>query len=97
MGGEEDSDQFQIIGIVSDVQEGAQEEALEYTEALVSQTGADYSHLLLNQSIYMALLGDVSAVPTTFFVNEKGEVLDTVVGSMDKASWKEKVDAFLEE
>lgn len=97
LAGEYDPDQFQIIGIVSDVQEGAQEEAVEYAEALVSQTGAEYSHLLLNQSLFMALLRDVSAVPTTFFVDENGEVLDTIVGAMDKTAWKEKIDAFLEE
>ena len=43
------------------------------------------------------MLSGVSAVPTTFFVNEKGEVLDTVVGAMDKDSWKEKIDGLLKE
>ncbi len=94
--GEYDPVQFQVIGIVSDVQEGADEEMTEYASDLVSQTGADYPHLLLNESLYMSLLRDVSAVPTTFFVDENGEVLDTVVGAMDKSEWKEKIDAFLE-
>lgn len=97
LAGEYDAEQFQIIGIVSDVQEGAGEEAVEYAAALVSQTGADYVHLLLNESLYRAMLGGVSAVPTTFFVDENGEVLDTVVGALDKASWKEKIDGLLEE
>ncbi|MDE7187349.1 MAG: TlpA family protein disulfide reductase [Lachnospiraceae bacterium] len=97
LAGEYDAGQFQIIGIVSDVQEGAGEEAVEYATALVSQTGADYMHLLLNESLYRAMLGGVSAVPTTFFVDENGEVLDTIVGAMDKSAWKEKIDAFLEE
>lgn len=96
LAGEYDAEQFQIIGIVSDVQEGAEEEAVEYAAALVSQTGADYVHLLLNESLYRAMLGGVSAVPTTFFVDENGEVLDTVVGALDKASWKEKIDGLLE-
>lgn len=95
--GEYETDEFQIIGIVSDVQEGADADAVEYAAALVSQTGADYPHLLLNESLFRSMLSGVSAVPTTFFVNEKGEVLDTVVGARDKASWKEKIDAFLEE
>lgn len=43
------------------------------------------------------MLSGVSAVPTTFFVNENGEILDTVVGAMDKDSWKEKIDGLLEE
>lgn len=97
LAGEYDAEQFQIIGIISDVQEGTGEEAVEYATALVSQTGADYVHLLLNESLYRAMLGGVSAVPTTFFVDENGEVLDTIVGALDKSAWKEKIDAFLEE
>lgn len=97
LAGEYEADTFRIIGIVSDVQEGADLEMAVYAATLVEQTGASYPHLLLNESLYNAMLGDVSAVPTTFFVNEKGEVLDTVVGSMDKESWKEKIDALLEE
>lgn len=96
LAGEYDTEQFQIIGIVSDVQEGARDEAVEYAAELVSQTGADYVHLLLNESVFRAMLGGVSAVPTTFFVDENGEILDTVVGAMDKSAWKEKIDGLLE-
>lgn len=97
LAGEYSSDEFQIIGIVSDVQEGTDLEMTVYAATLVEQTGAAYPHLLLNESLFRAMLSDVSAVPTTFFVNEKGEVLDTVVGAMDKDSWKEKIDGLLKE
>ena len=97
LAGEYRSDEFQIIGIVSDVQEESEAEAVEYAAMLVEQTGAEYPHLLLNESLFRSMLSGVSAVPTTFFVNEKGEVLDTVVGAMDKDSWKEKIDGLLKE
>lgn len=87
---------FQLIGIISDVQEGAEENALEYASGLIEQTGADYPHLLLNESIYRGLLTEVSAVPTTFFFNENGEVLDVVVGAMQKSAWEEKINSLLE-
>ena len=94
---EYDSEEFQIIGIISDVQEGADQKVMDYASDLIQQTGADYTHLVLNESVYYALLTDVSAVPTTFFIDENGEILDTVIGSKEKSAWKEKIDAFLEE
>lgn len=93
---EYDTADFQLIGIVSDVLEGQDEDALAYAADLAAETGADYPHLLLNESLYSGLLAEVSAVPTTFFLNEKGEVLDVVVGAMDKSHWKEKIDGLLE-
>lgn len=96
LAGAYDSQDFQIIGIISDVQEGADEAAVGYAADLIDQTRADYTHLLLNRSIYDALLTNVSAVPTTFFLNENGEVLDTVVGAMNKSAWEEKINALLE-
>lgn len=94
---EYDSKEFQLIGIISDVQEGTDQETLDLAADLIDQTGADYPHLLLSESIFYALLTDVSAVPTTFFIDEDGVVLDTVVGSMEKSAWEEKINALLEE
>ena len=38
-----------------------------------------------------------TAVPTTFFVDSDGQILDTVIGAMEKDAWKEAIDAYLEE
>ena len=73
------------------------EEMLAYAADLVEETEADYPHLLLNESLYKGMLQDVSAVPTTFFLNKEGEILDVVVGAMDKSRWKEKIDGLLED
>lgn len=93
---EYESEDFQLIGIISDVQEGAGEEALEYAAGLIEQTGADYQHLLLNESLYYGLLTEVTAVPTTFFVDENGQVLDVVIGAMEKSAWEKKINALLQ-
>lgn len=90
---EYDAEDFQLIGIVSDVMEGADQST---AESLVRETGASYPHLLLNESIYLGLLSDVTAVPTTFFLNQEGAVLDTVVGAMEKDAWEEKINELLE-
>lgn len=92
-----DSGDFQLIGIISDVTEDADENALQKASDLVAQTGAGYPHLLLNESLYTTLLTEVTAVPTTFFVNQDGQILDTVIGAMEKSDWEERIDAFLEE
>ena len=97
LAGEYESGDFQLIGIISDVQEGADQKALDVAANLIKQTNADYSHLLLNESLYYALLTEVTVVPTTFFIDENGVVLDVVIGARDKTAWKEKIDGLLEE
>ena len=97
LAGEYDPDNFQIIGIISDVQEGADQEMTDLAADLIAQTGADYTHLLLNESLYYSLLTDVTAVPTTFFIDTNGVILDTVVGSMEKSAWEDKINVLLEE
>ena len=96
LSGEYDSGEFQIIGVISDVQEGADQDTLDKASSLIEQTGADYPHLLLNESLYEAMLTEVTAVPTTFFFDSNGMVLDTLVGSRDKDEWKGIIDALLE-
>lgn len=104
LAGEYDASQFQLIGIISDVMEETKgvdaekaEKAKEEAKNLIEITGADYPHLLLNASLFNALLTDVTAVPTTFFIDQEGNILGQVVGARDKDSWKEIIDAFLEE
>ena len=96
LAGEYETGEFQIIGIISDVMEGADAATVDNAAALIEMTGADYTHLLLNESVFYAFLTDVTAVPTTFFVNENGEVVDTVIGAMEKTAWEEKINALLE-
>ena len=92
---EYESGEFQILGIISDVPEGTEQKTMDLVAELIEKTGADYPHLLLNRSLHDALLTNVSAVPTTFFIDENGTILDTVIGSMDKSAWEEKVNALL--
>lgn len=102
LAGEYDAGNFQIIGVISDVPQAVKgvdtekvEKAQEEAKRLIEETGADYTHLLLNASLYDALLTDVTAVPTTFFIDAQGNVLDTVVGARDKKSWKKLIDGLL--
>lgn len=93
---EYDTADFQLIGIISDVPELADEDALATAADLIEQTGAAYPHLLLNQSLYDELLTDLIGVPTTFFVDSEGNLLSTVIGAQSKDTWEEKINALLE-
>lgn len=90
---EYDPSEFQIIGIVSDVMEGEDQTLV---ESLVQQTGANYPHLLANDSIYQALLAGVNSVPTTFFFDGEGAYLGGLVGAMEKSQWEELIHELLE-
>lgn len=92
-----DTEDFQLLGIISDVSEEASEDDMNNAKELIEQTGADYSHLLLNQSLYSNLVGAVSAVPTTFFVNQKGEMLGYVEGARSQEAWEEIINELLAE
>ena len=91
---EYDPAEFQLIGIVSDVREGEDQSLV---ESLVQETGADYPHLLANDSLDQALLSGVSGVPTTFFFDGEGAYLGGVVGSAEKSDWEELIHELLEE
>jgi len=86
---EYDSTQVQFIGVPTDVYN---QEYLEYALSLVEETGADYTHLLLSEELYNWGMSDIQYVPTTFFVNREGEIMDTVVGSLSKEEWKALID-----
>lgn len=92
-----DTGDFRLIGVVCDVPEGADEADVDNAKVLIEETGANYTHLLLSESLYTNLVGGTDAVPTTFFVNQKGEVLGYVVGANSKETWVSLIEQLLAE
>lgn len=92
-----DKADFQMLGVVSDVTDTSEEEDIQYAKELIEQTKAYYPHMLLNESLYVNMVGAVEAVPTTFFINQKGEALGYVVGSRSKEAWEEIINELLAE
>ena len=88
---------FQLIGVICDVMEDADEETIETAKELIEETQANYPHLLLNESLYVNLVGAVSAVPTTFFVRQDGSLMGYLTGAQSKDAWKELIDRLLAE
>lgn len=91
-----DATEFQMIGIVADTMEG-DEDMLAEAKAIIEETGANYPHLLLNEELYMNLVGASDSVPTTYFFNQDGELLGYLVGARSKDVWEELIDGLLEE
>lgn len=91
-----DAADFQLIGIVSDAVEG-DADMLAEAKDIIEETGANYPHMLLNEELYMNLVGASDSVPTTYFFNQDGELLGYLVGAQSKAAWEEIINGLLEE
>ena len=94
--GEYDVADFQMIGIIADVMEG-DADMLTKAKSVIEETEANYPHLLLNEELYMNLVGASDSVPTTYFFNQNGELLGYTVGAKSKEIWKEIIDGLLGE
>ncbi|MBQ9764839.1 MAG: TlpA family protein disulfide reductase [Lachnospiraceae bacterium] len=94
---EYDKADFQLIGVVCDVEEGASKEQVDYVKSLVEKTKANYTHLLLSESLLNKLVSAVYYVPTTFFFNQDGELIGYVESAYRKDVWKDIIDGLLED
>ena len=98
---EYDRSDFQIIGIPIDTVDyyGNQDSSqVELAKELVSETGADYLHIIPSAELISSALSDIQAVPTTIFVDSLGnQIGDSVTGSMSKSDWKSEIDTLLEQ
>jgi len=94
---EYDAEEFQLVGIVCDVMDTDGQDAIDAAKELIKETKADYPHLLLSESLYINLVGGVSAVPTTFFVRQDGSLIGYLTGAQSKEDWKMLIDRLLDE
>lgn len=90
-------DDFQVIGIVVDAADKNLTETKEKAIEIIEQSGASYLHLLPSASLKSGILADITAVPTTYFVDETGnQVGDVYFGSKTKSQWKKIISDLLE-
>ena len=91
--------EFQIIGIVTDVTDGNYNiisSQRSSARSILSSTGVTYTQLVLSESLNDLYASDIQFVPTTLFVNESGDVIgEEYVGSKNYSEWKNIVDGLL--
>lgn len=91
---------IQFVGLVSDVlnADGSLSDSqVETAREIVDTTGAGYLHILPSEDLF-GLLSQVSAVPTTLFVDSEGRQVGTAFArSLTREEWEETLDAMLEE
>ena len=90
-----------VIGIICDTFDRYSEanipEKVQDAKNIVKQTGVKYTNLLPSLSLNEVKLDSVYSVPTTYFLNEKGEIIGSeVVGSRSYEQWSALLDSILE-
>ena len=71
----------QLVGLLCDVYSPEDKEQVQAAQAIVKDSGVEYVNLICNDEL-MSLLSNVSAVPTTLFVDSTGAIVgDGVVGA----------------
>ena len=89
----------QIIGLVGDAYSQSMtvdDAVVDDAKSIIKDTNADYLHIIPDIALYRELLTNMTAFPTTYFIDSDGNYVGkAVVGAMDKAGWEEKIDAVL--
>lgn len=90
---------FQVIGIAYDTTDknfNKVPNAYNLAKSIVSETHADYTHLVPSKSLKNILDG-MQSVPLTIFVNEEGrQIGGAFVGAKSKEEWKKIIDRMLQ-
>ena len=84
----------QIIGIIGDVYESGDETAQE----IIETTKADYLHMIASEDLQKGILSEITAYPTTIFVDAEGtQIGEMYIGARDQAAWELIVEQMLRE
>ena len=82
----------QLIGLVCDAQDGSEE--IQEAKKILRDAGADFVNIVPDAAL-MNFLSNVDAVPTTIFVNSKGEIVGRMIVGADVEGYKNEVAKLL--
>ena len=83
----------QIIGLICDASEDATRQ-IQKAQEITGQAGADFVNIVPDENLLNFLSG-VEAVPTTIFVNSKGEVVGRAIIGADIEGYKDELQKLL--
>lgn len=96
---ENDSDDFQIVGLLGDgILNGQINDAkVDEAKRIMETLGVKYTVLVPSPEIYEGVIkGKIQAFPATVFLDENGNMLKFVSGSAQKAEWMRIINDVLE-
>lgn len=80
-----------IVGIVVDVQDTdltVDKKQIKTARDIAVATGADYPHLILSPELITERIGEIVAIPASFFVDSEGNFVGEIyTGAKDKEEW----------
>lgn len=86
-------DNVDLIGLLVDVDEKGSEQ-YKLAEKIISQTGADYQHLIATEE-FDDIISNLVGVPTTFFVDSTGKIIGEPFAGADVSAYKQTVEDYL--
>ena len=87
-----------ILGLylASDIE--INDEERQEVEGILAEANASYRQIIPNKEMLNTQpLNNISAFPTTYFVNNKGEIIDFIEGSSNYDGWKSLIEEKLQE
>ena len=85
----------QIIGLVCDTSEDSTEN-IPAAQKITAEANADFINIVPDAEL-LKFIDNVEAVPTTIFINSKGEVVGKAIIGADVAGYKDELEKLLKE
>ena len=65
-------------------------------DAIIAQTGANYTHIVPTADLMSGLLRNIQAVPATLFVDKNGKIVGQMyLGARSQKDWQKIIDGLL--
>lgn len=82
----------QLVGLVCDAEEGSSQ--IQDAKKILRDAGANFVNIIPDEKLFQ-FLNDVEAVPTTIFVNSKGEIIGQAIVGADVEGYKDELARLL--